>query len=336
MSVTIKDVARVAGLSIATVSKYLNGGNVLAENRTAIDHAIQVLGYRVNVLARGLKTRRTMTIGVLIPSVEQIFSTAIIAAIEKHLTEADFSTIVCDCQQNEALEGRKLETLLEKQVDGIIMMPFSGSAVPIQKAIDQQVPVVLIDRQIAGLTVDCVLVDNIRLAYEATSLLIGQGHRRIGIVCGPREIYTVRQRFEGYVNACRDHDLPIDMNLVRFSDYQVEGGYAEFKALLALPIPPTAIFTTNYETTFAAGLAINELGLAIPADLSLVGFDGLSMARIFKPRLTIVVQPVRQIGETAARLMLDRLTGRLDLPAAREIILRGELVPGDSVAAWPG
>lgn len=335
MAVTIKDVARVAGLSIATVSKYMNGGNVLEENRTAIDHAIQILGYRVNVIARGLKTRRTMTVGILIPTIEQVFSTEIIAAVEKRLTEADFTTIVCDCQHNEALEGRKLEILLEKQVDGIIIMPFSGSAVPIQKVLDQDVPVVLIDRKIAGLSLDCVLVDNARLAHDATSMLIDQGHRRIGIICGPSDLYTAQQRFEGYINACRDHDLPVDMNLVRFSDYEVEGGYKHFKELMALPNPPTAIFTTNYETTFAAGLAINELNIQIPEELSLVGFDGLSMARIFKPRLTIVMQPVRQIGETAAQLILDRMTGKPDLPPAREIILRGELIHGDSIAS-PG
>ena len=329
MAVTIKDVARVAGLSIATVSKYMNGGHVLDANREAIEQAISSLGYRVNVIARGLKTRRTMTVGVLIPSIEQIFSTEIIAAVEKQLSEAGFSTIVCDCQLDAELESRKMEILLEKQVDGIIMMPFSGSVEPIQKAIDQGVPVVLIDRKVEGVALDTVLVDNENLACQAVSHLIQAGHRRIGLVLGPEDLYTSRRRFAGYLAACQDHGIPVDPGLIRHSDYQIAGGMEAFVALLDLQDRPTAIFTTNYETTFAAGLVLNERGLDVPQDLSWIGFDSHSMAQIFKPRLTIVAQPVRRIGETAAELILDRLCGPDGLSCAvREVILPGQLIAG--------
>lgn len=334
VAVTIKDVARVAGLSIATVSKYMNGGHVLDDNRVAIEQAITTLGYRVNVVARGLKTRRTMTVGVLIPSIEQIFSTEIIAAIEKQLAKAGFSTIVCDCQLDAELESRKMEILLEKQVDGIIMMPFSGLAEPIQKAIDQGVPVILIDRKVEGVILDTVLVDNENLARQAVSSLIQAGHRRIGIVLGPKDLYTSRKRHTGYLAACHEHGLVVDPDLIRHSDYQIPGGSAAFLALLDLPDSPTAIFTTNYETTFAAGLIINERGLNIPLDLSWIGFDSLSMAQIFKPRLTIVAQPVRQIGETAAQLILERLSGAGGFACeAREVILPGELIAGLSTGS---
>jgi LacI family transcriptional regulator len=335
MSTTIKDVARMAGLSIATVSKYLNGGHVLEANRQAIEQAIQRLDYRVNVIARGLKTRRTMTVGILIPSIEQVFSTEIIAAVEKRLAEAGFSTLVCDCQLDEALEEKKLGILLEKQVDGIIMMPFSGSATPLQRAAAQGVPVVLIDRRIEGVRTDCVLVDNTRLAFEATNRLIAAGHRRIGIVLGPKNLYTSRQRLEGYLAACQAHDIAVDLNLIRHSNYQIGGGCDEFRRLLELPVRPSAIFTTNYETTFAAGLVMNELDLAMPGDLSVIGFDGLSIAQIFRPCLTVAVQPVRNIGEAAAELLLDRMIGEPDLPPARERVLQGTLIEGGSVGTPP-
>lgn len=327
MAVTIKDVAREAGLSIATVSKYMNGGHVLDDNREAIEQAIAKLGYRVNVVARGLKTRRTMTVGVLIPSIEQIFSTEIIAAVEKQLAEAGFSTLVCDCQLDADLESRKMEILLEKQVDGIIMMPFSGSTDPIQRAIEQGVPVVLIDRKIDGVSLDTVLVDNENLAYQAVKLLIQAGHRRIGLVLGPENLYTSRKRFAGYAAACLENHIAIEPALIRHSDYQITGGTAAFTTLLDQPEPPTAIFTTNFETTFAAGLVINERGLNIPQDLSWIGFDSLSMARIFKPRLTLVAQPVRQIGETAAQLILQRMSGQSDAPP-QDLILTGQLIEG--------
>jgi LacI family transcriptional regulator len=331
VAVTIKDVARAAGLSIATVSKYINGGHVLDGNRVAIEQAIDGLGYRVNVVARGLKTRRTTTVGVLIPSIEQIFSTEIIAAVEKQLAEAGFTTIVCDCQLDADLESRKMEILLEKQVDGIIMMPFSGSAEPVQKAIDQGVPVVLIDRKIKNVSLDTILVDNDLLAHQAVSRLIQSGHRRIGIVLGPEDLYTSCKRFDGYAAACRDAGIPIDPSLIRHSDYQIAGGLAAFGALLDQPDRPTAIFTTNYETTFAAGLIINERGLSIPQDLSWIGFDSLSMAQIFKPRLTIVAQPVRHIGETAAKLILERMSGVGGREyEAREVVLPGALIEGFS------
>lgn len=327
MAATIKDVARVAGLSIATVSKFMNGGHVLDENRLAIEQAIAAVGYRVNVVARGLKTRKTMTVGVLIPSIEQIFSTEIIAAVEKKLAESGFTTIVCDCQLDADLESRKMEILLEKQVDGIIMMPISGSSVAIRQAITQQVPVVLIDRKVEGVSLDTVLVDNENLAYQAVSHLIQAGHRRIGLVLGPEDLFTSRKRYDGYRAACLEHGIPVDPHLIRHSDYQIAGGRAAFESLLDQSGRPTAVFTTNYETTFAAGLVINERGLDIPSDLAWIGFDSLSMAQIFKPRLTIVAQPVRQIGQTAAELILERLAGPGD-DHPREIILPGQLIEG--------
>jgi LacI family transcriptional regulator len=334
MTVTIKDVARVAGLSIATVSKYLNGGHVLDANREAIEQAIQLLGYRVNSVARGLKTRRTMTVGVLIPTIEMVFSTEIIAAIEKRLGQAGFSTLICDSQLSADLEIRKLEVLLEKQVDGIIMMPFSASPVPVQKALDQGVPVVLVDRKVQGLDLDCVLVDNENLAWQATTRLIEAGHSRIGIVLGPQDLYTSNQRFAGYTRACRENNVAVDFNLVRQTDYQLEGGSSAIRALLNWPRRPTALFTTNYETTFAAGLVINEQDLRVPDDLSWIGFDGPYIAQIYRPRLTVALQPVRAIGETAARLILERIAGTTGQPA-REIVLPGTFSEGASIGPPP-
>jgi len=137
------------------------------------------------------------------------------------------------------------------------------------------------------------------------------------------------KRFDGYAAACRDAGIPIDPSLIRHSDYQIAGGLAAFGALLDQPDRPTAIFTTNYETTFAAGLIINERGLSIPQDLSWIGFDSLSMAQIFKPRLTIVAQPVRHIGETAAKLILERMSGVGGREyEAREVVLPGALIEG--------
>ena len=141
MTATIKDVARMAGLSIATVSKYLNGGHVIDANRQSIEHAIRTLDYHVNTMARGLKTRKTKSVGVLIPSVRMVFCMEMISAIESVLGQKDFSTLICDCQENAALEERKMAFLLEKQVDGIITMPFSNSVLPTLKAVQAGVPV---------------------------------------------------------------------------------------------------------------------------------------------------------------------------------------------------
>lgn len=309
MGATIKDVAKYTSLSVATISKYINGGNVLEKNREIIDKAIKTLGFKVNEMARGLKTNKTMTIGVLIPDLENVFCTSIVSNIENILLQYGYSTIICDYQSNEQIEKEKLNFLLNKMVDGIIMMPSSENGDIIQETLDRGLPIVLVDRMLKGVSCDTVLVDTLNASYSAVEQLIIRGHKRIGIICGPEKIYTAEERLKGYLRVHEDYLMQVDNELIMFGDYRTESGYELLKKLVTMTNPPTAVYVTNYNMTLGAIIAANEMDIAIPDELSLIGFDNLQMARVYKPALSIVIQPMKQIGETTANLLLKRLAG---------------------------
>lgn len=332
IAVTIKDVAKYTGLSIATVSKYINGGNVLEKNRKLIEEAIQVLDFKVNEMARGLKTNRTMTVGVLIPSLENIFFTSIISNVENILLQHQYSTIVCDYRNDHNLEKDKLKFLVNKMVDGIIMVPLGGDVEHIRQVVEKNIPVVLIDRVVKNIDCDVVLVDNLNAAYDAVEQLIIRRHKRIGIICGPKDIYTTQERLKGYIRAHEDYAMEIDYSLVKYGDYEIESGYNLLLELVDMNLPPTAVFVTNYEMTLGVIMAINERNIHIPEELSLIGFDNIQMARVIKPSLSIVVQPMKQIGETAAEILLKRMKGdNSDFPSLyrlkTKILLKDSIKP---------
>lgn len=330
MAATIKDVAKYTGLSIATISKYINGGNVLEENKKLIDEAIKALDFKVNEIARGLKTNRTMTIGVLIPDFNNIFFTTIVSNIENVLIQNGYSTILCDYKNNIELEKEKFSFLVNKQVDGVIIIPQGDIAGYIREQLKKNIPLVLVDRALEGVECDTILVDNMNASYNAVEHLITKGHRNIGIIRGPDYIFTSIERLKGYIRVHEDYSMKIDESLVKKGNNDVESGYACLNELLDLKVPPTAVYVTNYEMTLGAIMALNERNVRVPDELSIVGFDNLHLAGIVKPSLTIVVQPMEQIGEVAANTMLRRLRGDMsNYPSM--VRLKTELMINQSV-----
>ena len=309
MAATIKDVAKRTGLSTATISKYINGVKVQEKNKLLIDEAIKELDFTVNTMARGLKTSKTMTIGVLIPDLENIFCTGIITNIENILMQYGYSTIICDYKLDVRLEGLKMDFLLNKMVDGIVFMPLSNSADSINKAVAKNVPVVLIDRPVPEINCDMVLVDNLNASYCAIEHLITRGHRNIGIICGQKDIYTAQERLKGYNRVFEDYGMQINEENIKYGNYQLESGYYLMREFLESETRPTAAFITNYEMTIGAFVAINENNIKIPEEMSVIGFDNLTMSKIIKPALSVVIQPMKQIGETVANLIMKRLKG---------------------------
>lgn len=330
IAVTIKDVAKLANVSIATVSKYINGITVKEQNRRAIDEAVKALNYKVNTIARGLKTNRTMTVGVLIPSLENIFATSIVSHIEKVLLQNGYSTIICDFNQDVSLENGKFDFLIEKFVDGIIIMPLGISEERIRTALEKDIPIVMIDRAMKGCECDVVLADNLNASYNAVEQLITRGHKEITIICGPQSIYTAEERLKGYLRVHEDYNMKVNEDNIKYGDYEIQSGYDIMKDILGGGSPPTAVFITNYEMTLGAVMAINESNVKVPEELSVIGFDNLQLAKVVKPNLAIVVQPIQQIGESAANLILKRLKGdKSNFPAM--LRLKTEIFPGESV-----
>ncbi|MDK2809688.1 MAG: LacI family transcriptional regulator [Petroclostridium sp.] len=332
---TIRDVAKYTGLSIATISKYLNGGNVLEQNKELIEEAIKVLDYKINEIARGLKTNRTMTVGILIPSLENIFFTSIVSNIENILIQNGYSAILCDYREDEKLEKEKFDFLINKLVDGIVMVPSGKNIECIKGAIEKNIPIVLIDRMLKGISCDVVLTDNLNAAYDAAEQFIMRGHKKIGIISGPENIYTAQERLKGYLRVHEDYAMEVDRSLIKYGDYKIESGYKLLLELIDNNPRPTAVFVTNYEMTLGAIMAINERDIKVPEELSIIGFDNIQMAKIVKPPLSIVVQPMQQIGETAAEVLLKRLKGdRSNFPAIYR--LKTEILLKESVSKLTG
>lgn len=331
MSVTLKDIARETGLSIATVSKYINGASLREKNRAAIEQAIKKLGYTVNEFARGLKSNKSRSVGVVIPELSNLFITRIITDMEEILRAHGYSVIICDCHTNETLECEAVEFLLSKMVDGIVNMPVCKDGRHLSPAMNRNLPILLLDRPIPALgsVTDSVLIDNQGAASMAVEHLIANGHRSIGIVTGSCDIFTFHQRLEGYRNSLALHGIPADERLISHGDFTIQGGYESMRRLLDAGTGMSAVFVTNYEMTLGSIIALNERGVSIPEELSFIGFDNLDLSRVTHPKLTIVAQPLREIGTQAAHIILERLTSHTGAP--KSLSLSVSLQQGDSV-----
>ncbi|MDO4523010.1 MAG: LacI family DNA-binding transcriptional regulator [Eubacteriales bacterium] len=312
MAATIKDIAQRTGLGLATISSYLNGGNVRDKNRVKIEAAIEELHFEVNEVARGLKTNKTHTIGVVIPELNNIFCSEVITSMEDILRNHGYATIVCDCRTDKRLEHEAVDFLSRKRVDAIINMPVDTTGRHLEDFRKSGKPIVLIDRKIKALNCDCVFVDNLTAARNAVELLVERGHQHIGVLTGPEDIFTVQERMKGYWQVLKEHKIPARKKLIYHGDYTMADSVQGMEKLIRENPKMTAVFATNYETTMGAVIGANELGIHIPDRLSLVGFDNLQFARACHPKLTIVTQPTHEIGVHVAKLVLKRLHEKND------------------------
>ena len=301
---TIKDVAQYTGLSIATISKYLNGGNVLEDNRRRIGEAIEKLDYKVNRTARALKTNKTMTVGVLLPSLYTPFFALICADIEQFLKAHGYSMIVCSYHDDPAEEILKLQFLQGLHIDGIILAPTGVTA---DELTALKTPIVLMDRNIPGF--DSVVTNNIAAVHSAVEELIIHGHRRIGMIVGPLSVTTAYERKLGYERAFADYNLTVDEALIRVGGYDIASGYREMIELLNMDPRPTAAMASSHDLTVGAIMAAYERKLKIPEDISFVGYDEEQITKVFDPPVTTVLQPMEEIAQSVTELLVRRMAG---------------------------
>lgn len=327
---TIKDVARLADVSVGTVSRYINGFKIKEENRSRIESAIKELDFIFNPMARGLRTNKTYTIGVLIPRISDIFCTQVIEGIEEILDPLNYSIVVCSSNEKLEQQTAKLNYLKNKCVDGIILMPVTSSELNVKEPADAGIPVVLIDRLVKDCELDAVISDNVNGAYSAVEMIINKGHRKIGIIAGPQEIYTAQERLTGYLRALNDYNIEVNEDYIVHSQYTKNGGIDAFNYLIGLKDRPTAIFTTNYPITVNSMKVMLEKGLKMGQDLSLCGYDQTELFQMFTPPVSVVVQPSKEIGIHAAQILLKRMNGDTSrLPLIQR--LKTNLIATDSV-----
>jgi len=330
---TYKDIQRETGLSLATISKHFNGGSVLPANAKAIDDAAARLRFRPNAFARNLRSRRSRTVGVLMPTLDSDFYLSILTGIERHLRLNGVSLLICADHEPEEGLGGAVEFLTSRMVDGIITVPTEYSAPALRDLVEQGTPVVTLDWRSPGLEADAVVIDNARATAMAIQHLVDHGHERIAYLAGDGSTPTQLARLEGVERQLAARDIPIRDELIVRGPQSVAGGREAMQRLLLLEQRPTAVFTATNFLAIGALTALHESGARIPRDISFVGFDMQVLARVTHPSLAMIAQRVDEIAKAASNLMLARLSER-DAVAAppRVVTVAADYVPGESVA----
>jgi LacI family transcriptional regulator len=311
-NVTIRDVARVSGVSPMTVSRVINESErVSPETRQRVEHAIAELGYVPNRHARGLSRRRTGTIAVIVPDVANPFFTLIVRAAEEVARRADYRVLLCDTRADVTVERDVISEMIAHRVEGIVIAPVSDrSSAHLQQLARFGVPFVLIDRTVSGVEADVVLGDSSGGAQQLVEHLISLGHRRIGMIVETDDVSTARDRRHGYEAALEAAEIKVDPQLVTEATVDPEGGVEGMRRLLALDEPPTAVFTVNNLVALGAIEAVRSAGLEVPDDVALVCFDDIEYASRLYPFLTAMVQPAETFGTLGTQLLLERIEGR--------------------------
>lgn len=330
---TIRDVAKRAGVSVATVSRVMNGtANVSPELRERVWEAIKALNYSPSALARGLSTRISRTIGVCVPSIiKHPFWAQVVTGIEDVCRQNGYNLFLCNTDTNPQRERDYIELLRTRRVDGIIVGPSGDSAAHLQNLLTPQWPLVMVDRKFLDLEAPTVLVDNYHASFEAVEYLIRLGHRRIGVVAGPHSHTVAKDRIRGYQDALRHHGLPVDEDLIRMRSYEDEHAHAAASALLDLDDPPTAIFCCSGRLAKGVLHVLQERGVRIPEEVSLLTFDDLDWMTLVRPPVTAIAQPAVEMGRKAMQILLGLMRGE-PLPEEPEVVLQTTFVERASCA----
>ena len=331
---TIRDVARLSGVSPMTVSRVINDSErVSPETRRRVEEAISELGYVPSRLARGLSRQRTGTLAVIVPDVANPFFTAIVRAAEEVARRADYHVILCDTRADLGVERGVIEELIAHRVEGAVIAPVSDrTATHLRRLAEFGVPFVLIDRRIPGVDCDVVLGDSSSGARQLVEHLVSLGHRRIGFIVESDDVSTARDRRAGYEAALKAAGIALDPELVAHAAPDPSGGSAGMSRLLELEERPTAVFTVNNLVALGAIEAVRAAGLEVPDDVALVCFDDIEYASRLYPFLTAMEQPAQTFGTLGTQLLLERIEGRG--PERRhEVVLPGEFIIRKSCGA---
>lgn len=308
--VSLVQVARKAKVSISTVSRTINGtGKISEATQEHIRKVMRELGYKPNRVARRLRASggKCNLIGLIIPNIQNPFFADLARGVEDVAYKNNYAVLLCNYDEDFQKQQFYLDVMQAESVDGVILPPLHESDKAILKIVANGFSVVCVDRALTGATIDKVVVDNRRGALEAVEHLLRKGHQRIGIISGPADSSTGRERLDGYKAALTAAEVAIDPELITHGDYKEESGRRLSEQLLSRRNPPTALFVANNLMVIGALETIAARQLRIPKDVALVGFDDIPLAAVFNPPLTVVRQPAYEVGRSAAELLLRRI-----------------------------
>ncbi|REK61732.1 MAG: LacI family transcriptional regulator [Brevibacillus sp.] len=325
MKTTIYDVAKKAGVSISTVSRVINNtGRISAKTKKRVLDVIEQLGYQPSVVASALTGKRTRTIGLIIPDVANPFFAELARRVEDRGRELGFNLLMCNTDNNPDTEDMYLSLLRQKSVDGIIIGTNARNHRVLRELLEENLPVALIAQDIPELMIDVVAVDDYLGGYQAAQHLVSLGHKRIAILVGNMNRTSDKYRLEAFRQALEDHGLELTEELVIRTDYSREDGKRAARELLTSPKRPTAIFACFDFLAIGVYQAAKELGLRIPDDVSVVGFDNTILASIVDPPLTTIAQPIDEMGRQVMDLLVREIEG--DKKTKQRVILPPELI----------
>ena len=328
--VTIRDIAKLSGVSYSTVSRALSGlDNVNEVTRNKVVEASERLGYVVNRQARSLAGGGHQVVGLLVHGLESDYFGQILKGVDEVLAGADFEMMLFTTHRHKDKEISHATKMMQGLTDGLLIVSPEGHQEYIQNLREKAVPFVLVDVSAAdeGVTVSAT---NAKGAYDATRYLLELGHRQIGFITGNLNLPVAVHRFEGYRQALAEFGVPFDIGRIREGNFMQERGREAALELLSHKARPSAIFASNDDSAYGALEAAESLGIAVPGELSIVGFDDLPASKYATPKLTTVRQPIREMGNVAAKLLLEQLrqgkpSGSVQLPT--ELVVRGSCAP---------
>ena len=323
---TVRDVAKLAGVSPITVSRVINNaGYISDETRRRVEEAIRQLGYVPNTLARSLRLRQTNTLALVLTDITNPFWTTVVRGVEDAASDAGFNVILCNTDESEVEQEKYLNVLLQKRVDGVLLVPVRCTRETVQVILNQNVPLVILDRHIPGVEVDSVRCDTEGGGYDLVRLLLAKGHRKIAMLSGPKGVSSADDRVAGYQRALADAGLNLHNELVFYGEFTQASGYSMMKQALAVEPHLSAIFGGNNFITMWAFKSARDAGLRVPEDIAMVGFDDLPVELVIDPFFTVAAQSAYAMGKQATELLLGRIAGQ-DIPQFQEIILPTEII----------
>lgn len=336
ISYSMADVARLANVSVGTVSAVINNKGIVSEEKTRrVKEAMLALNYQPDHVARSLKVGRTNVIGMIVPDITNLFFTEVMKGVEKEAWANGYSMMLCNTNEDPVQEQHYVNMLLSRRVDGIVLAG-ANPAIAYEHQNLRRIPIIFVDRVPTGITSNAVTTDNVMAAYDATKYLIDLGHKRIAIITGYLHLSPGAGRAEGFRKAMQEAHLPIHDEYFKYGDFQIESGYCCGMELLKLDIPPTAIFSCNNKMTLGLIRAISELKIPCPQRLSVLGFDDFDWAANFTPKLTTIAQPTTEMGRQSMRMLLQKIEAAKEnietIQTEEIVLLKAELRIRESTA----
>ncbi len=332
MSLNIKVIAEKAGVSTATVSRVLSGfPGVREKTKKKVMKITSELNYEVNGIARSLRQKKTYKIGVIVGNVLSQFYSILAKSIEDVAIKYGYSVILCNGDDDPEKELNYLKVLRSSRVDGIIIAPTGKNAGYINNLMQSNIKIVLVDRLIEGVDCDAILVDNEKGSYTAVRYLIDKGYKKIAIIDGFIDRTTGKERLKGYLRALNENNIPRNDDFIKIKDFKKRSGIVFANELLENKNKPEAIFVANLDLTLGAILSIKSLGLKIPDDIAVIGFDDSDWAQILEPPLTTISQPVYDLGSTAAEMLIKNMENNNSKKEKLIVTLNTKLIERGSV-----